>query len=165
MFQIHPAHGLRDSLRFVVFEREWLRRCHRAKSASARATIASDHESSGALAPAFPTIRTLRALANRVQPQIGNQRFSRKENRIRWQPHFYPRRFLRLMQDWINLRAGHSKKVTTLKTLQKSNRCASPLRMPSRTIVAHAVAQFRFAGRRHSPYDFWHDSNPVASGF
>src|SRR3954453_1827776 len=119
MFQIHPAHGLRDSLRFVVFEREWLRRCHRAKSASARATVASDHESSGALAPAFPTIRTLRALANRVQPQIGNQRFSRKENRIRRQPHLYPRRFLRLMQGWINLRAGHSNKSYNVKNVTK----------------------------------------------
>ena len=32
-------------------------------------------------------------------------------------------------------------------------------------IVAHLVEQFRFARGRHSPYDFWHDSDPVVSGF
>jgi hypothetical protein len=32
-------------------------------------------------------------------------------------------------------------------------------------IVAHLVEQFRFARRQHSPYDFWHDSDPVVSGF
>ena len=26
-------------------------------------------------------------------------------------------------------------------------------------------SNFRFARRRHSPYDFWHDSDPVVSGF
>jgi hypothetical protein len=31
--------------------------------------------------------------------------------------------------------------------------------------VPHLVEQFRFACRRHSSYDFWHDSDPVASGF
>src|SRR4051794_23087638 len=131
MFQIHPAHGLRDSLRFVVFEREWLRRCHRAKSASARATIASDHESSGALAPAFPSIRTLRALANRVQPQIGNQRFSRKENRIRRQPYFDPGRFLRLMQGWIDLRAGHFEKSYSVKNVTKVKSMRIALLIPT----------------------------------
>jgi hypothetical protein len=107
VFQIHPVHCLRDALRFVVFQREWFRRRHRAKSACARASVARDHESSSPLAPAFPTIRALRALANRVQSQIGNQRFGRKENRIRWQPHFDPRRLLRLVQGWIDFGAGH----------------------------------------------------------
>jgi len=69
--------------------------------------IAGDHESSGALAPAFPAIRALRAFADRVQSQIGNQCFGRKENRIRRQPHFDPGRLLRLVQGWIDLRAGH----------------------------------------------------------
>src|SRR4029077_2581167 len=105
-------------------QREWFRRCHCAKSARPRATIASDHESSGALAPAFPTIRTLRAFANRVQLQIGNERFSRKENRIRRQPHFDPGRLLRLVQGWIDLGAGHFdesynvKNVTKVKSLR-----------------------------------------------
>ena len=74
MFQIHPAHRCGDPLRFVFFESKWFRRRHSAKPARARATVASDHESRGALAPAFPSVRTLRALANRVQPQIGNER-------------------------------------------------------------------------------------------
>ena len=74
MFQFHPAHRLGYALRFVFFQRERFRRCHGAKSARARATVAGDHESGCALAPAFPAVRALRALANRVQPQIGNQR-------------------------------------------------------------------------------------------
>ena len=69
--------------------------------------IASDHESSRALAPAFPTIRALRAFANRVQPQIGNERFGREENRIRRQPYLDPGRLVRLVQGWIDLGAGH----------------------------------------------------------
>src|SRR5436190_14731073 len=121
VFQINPAHGCGDALWFVAFKFEWFRRRYRAKSARPRATIACDHESSGALAPAFPTIRALRAFANRVQPQIGNERFGRKENWIRRQPHLDPRRFLRLVQCRINLRARHRTKVTTLKKLQKSN--------------------------------------------
>ena len=32
-------------------------------------------------------------------------------------------------------------------------------------IVAQLVEQFRFVRRRHSPHDFCHDSDPVASGF
>src|SRR5262249_31260830 len=119
MFQVHPAHRFGDTSRFVVFQREWLRRCHCAKSACPRATVASDHESSGALTPAFPAIRALRAFANRVQLQIGNERFSRKENWIRRQPDFDPGRLLRLMQGWIDLRARHQTKATTLKPLQK----------------------------------------------
>ena len=107
MFQIHPAHGFSDALRFIGFQREWFGRSDCAKSARAGATITGDHESSGALAPAFPAVRALRALANCVQPQIGNQRFSRKENRIRRQPHLDPGRLRRLVQGWIDLRAGH----------------------------------------------------------
>jgi hypothetical protein len=34
-----------------------------------------------------------------------------------------------------------------------------------RTIVTRLVEQFRFAHRRHSSYDFWRDSDFVASGF
>ena len=63
------------------------------------------------MAPAFPTIRALRALANRVQPQIGNQRLRRKENGIRRQPYLDPGRLLRLVQLRINLRAGHRTKL------------------------------------------------------
>jgi hypothetical protein len=107
MFQFHSAHCLRDALWFVVFKCKRFRRRHCAKSAGSRATIPGDHESSGALAPAFPTIWALRALANRVQLQIGNQRFGRKENRIRRQPYLDPRRLLRLVQGWIDLGAGH----------------------------------------------------------
>ena len=122
VLQIHPLHCLGDALWLVVFQREWFRCCDCAKSACPRATIASDHESSGTLAPAFPAIRALRAFANRVQSQIGNQCFGRKENRIRGQPDFDPGRFLRLVKGWIDLRAGHFgqsynvRKVTKVKS-------------------------------------------------
>ena len=66
----------------------------RAKSAGARATFARDHHRRGALAPAFPAIRTLRAFADGVQAQIGDERLGRKENRIRGQTHFDPGRLV-----------------------------------------------------------------------
>jgi hypothetical protein len=54
-----------------------------------------------------------------VQPQIGNERFGREENRIRRQPHFDPRRLLRLVQGWIYLRAGHFEKRYNVKNVTK----------------------------------------------
>ena len=66
-----------------------------------------DHHGGGALAPAFPAIWALRALANGVQTQIGNERLGREKDRIRWQPDFDPGRFLRLVQSRIDFRAGH----------------------------------------------------------
>ena len=74
VFQFHAEHRLGYALRFVFLQRERLCRCYCAKSACAGATIASDHKGGCALAPTFPAVRALRALANRVQPQIGNQR-------------------------------------------------------------------------------------------
>jgi len=59
-----------------LFQREGFRRCDGAKSARACTTVTRDHEGSRALAPTFPAVRALRALANRVQAQIGNERLS-----------------------------------------------------------------------------------------
>ncbi len=108
VLQFHPPHRFGDPLRFVFFKRERFRCCHRAKSAGARATIAGNHHRRRALAPAFPAVRTLRAFANGVQTQIGNERFGRKENRVRRQPHFDPWRLMRLVQRRIDFRAGHA---------------------------------------------------------
>jgi hypothetical protein len=66
---------------------------------------------------------------------------------------------------WIDLGARHFEKVTTLKTLQKLNHCTWPFTNAYAIIIAQLVEQFRFARRRHSPYDVWHDSDPVESGF
>src|SRR5712692_1679403 len=110
MLQLHPYHRFGHALRFVVFQSERFRRCHCAKSACPRATIARDHERGGALAPAFPAVGALRAFTNRMQPQIGNQRFSRKEDRVRRQPDLDPGRFMRLAlhqahkPSWIKVR-------------------------------------------------------------
>ena len=121
VFQFHPAYRFGHALRLIFFQGKRFRRRDCAKSAGAGAAIACNHHCRRALAPAFPSIRALRALANRVQSQIGNQRFGGKENRIRWQPHFDPGRFLRLVQGRIDFGAGHRTKVTTLKRLQKLN--------------------------------------------
>ena len=107
MLQSHSPDGFGDPLRLVFLERERLRGLHRAKSAGARAALARDHHGRGALAPAFPAIRALRAFANGVQTQIGNERLGRKEDRIRRQSDFDPGRFLRLVQRGIDLGAGH----------------------------------------------------------
>jgi hypothetical protein len=112
MFQLHPSHCFSHALRFVFLEGERFRRCHRAKSAGARATIARDHHRSRALAPAFPAVRTLCAFANGMETQVGDERFGRKENRIGWKTHFDPRRFLRLVQTRIDFGAGHWVNVT-----------------------------------------------------
>src|SRR5262249_51625716 len=103
----------------VLFQRKRFRRRYCAKSTRTCATIARDHKRSRPLAPAFPPIRTLRALANRVQSQIGNQCFGGKENWIRRQPHFDPRRFLRLVQGRIDFGARHDKESYKLKPVTK----------------------------------------------
>ena len=82
MLQSHAPDRFRDALGFILFQRKRLRGADRAKAAGTRATFARDHHGRGALAPAFPAVRALRALADGVQPQIGNQRFGRKENRV-----------------------------------------------------------------------------------
>src|ERR1043166_4513789 len=125
VLQIHSAHRLGDALWFVVFQREWFRSCHCTKSARARATVPGNHESSCALAPAFPSVRALCALANGVQSQIGNQRFGGKENRIRWQPYLNPRRLVRLVQSGVNFRARHRAKIITLKRGKKKKKTTS----------------------------------------
>ena len=107
VLQFQPPDGFGDSLRFIFLEREWLCRAHRAKSAGAGAAFARDHHGRGALAPAFPAIWALRAFANGMQTQIGNERLGRKEDGVRGQPDFDPGRLLRLVQCGIDLGAGH----------------------------------------------------------
>ncbi len=107
MLQTHPTDGLSDALRFVLFQRQRFGGADRAKPTGAGAALACNHHRRGALAPAFPAVRALRALADGVQAQIRDERFRRKENRVRGQPHFDPGRFLRLVQGRIDFRAGH----------------------------------------------------------
>ena len=107
----------------------------------------------------------MRAFANRVQPQIGNQRFGRKENRIRRQPHFDPRRLLRLVQGWIDLGAGHFEKSYNVKnvTKVKSMRIAlTNADADHRRALGRAIS---FCPQAAFSLRFWHDSDPVASGF
>jgi len=74
MFQVHPAHRFGHALRLVFFRAKGFA-VVTGQNPQARATVARDHESGRALTPAFPSVRALRALANGVQSQIGNQRF------------------------------------------------------------------------------------------
>ncbi len=107
VLQPHSPDGFRDALRFVFFECKRLGCCHRAKSAGACATFARNHHRRCPLTPAFPTVRTLRAFTNGMQAQIGDERFRRKENRVRGQPDFDPGRLLRLVQGGIDFGARH----------------------------------------------------------
>jgi hypothetical protein len=71
--------------------------------------------------------------------QIGNQRLSRKENRIRRQPHFDPGRLPRLVQCRINFCAGHPTKLQPLKKLQKLNPLDTKRRVEAFSIEAARV--------------------------
>ena len=82
VLELHPPNGFRDALRFVFLERERFRGRDRAKAAGAGAAFARDHHSRGALAPAFPAVRALRALADGVQAQVGDERLGGKEDGI-----------------------------------------------------------------------------------
>jgi len=59
----------------------------------------------------------------------------------------------------ISNKSYNVKNVTKVKSLHMALTNAYAI------IIAQLVEQFRFARRRHSPYDVWHDSNPVESGF
>src|ERR1700732_2095524 len=80
MLQVHSPDRFRDTQRLVDFQGKWLSRGNRTKTARTRTPLASDHESSGSLTPALPTIWTLGGLAYRVQPQIRNQRLGGKKD-------------------------------------------------------------------------------------
>ena len=112
VLQFHSTHRLGDTLRFVFLQGVGFGRCHRTKPTGACAAIPRYHHRGRTLAPAFPAIRTLRAFANRMQAQIGNKRFRRKENRVRRQPHLDPGRFLCLVERRIHFRTGHCAKVS-----------------------------------------------------
>jgi hypothetical protein len=107
VLQFQSFHRLRHPLWFVFFERERFGRRYRAKSTSTRTTLTRDHHRRRALAPAFPTVWALRALANGVQSQIGDKRLGREKNGVRRQSDFDPGRFLRLVKGGIDFGAGH----------------------------------------------------------
>ena len=125
VFQFHPTHRFGNALRLVFLQSKWFRGRHRAKTAGARAPISCDHHRRRALAPALPAIRTVRAFANGVQSQIGDERFGRKENRIGGQTHLDPWRLGRLVQRWIDFRAGHRWEISQ-QALEKQTACGRP---------------------------------------
>ena len=82
MLELQAANRLGDTLRFVNLQRERFRGRDRAKTAGAGAAFACDHECGRSLAPALPAVRTLRALANCVQAEVGDERLGGEKDRI-----------------------------------------------------------------------------------
>jgi hypothetical protein len=63
------ANCFRDMTWFIRVELSGFAFANRAKPAVTRADVAAQHESSGAIRPAFKDVRALRFLTNRVQVQ------------------------------------------------------------------------------------------------
>src|SRR5476651_1815086 len=64
VLELQALNRFRHALGFIHLQSEGLGGGNRAKTACAGTMLACDHESRGALAPALPAIRALRALAH-----------------------------------------------------------------------------------------------------
>ena len=73
MFEAHAPGSFGYSRGFVSLQRERPGGGHCAKAAGTGAALPSDHEGSGAFAPAFPVIGAHGALANRMEFQLLQQ--------------------------------------------------------------------------------------------
>ena len=73
MTQPQRGDGFGHAARLVPVNRSRTPLGHRAKAAMPRADIAQQHEGRGVMVPAFANIRTLRRLANRMQPKPARQ--------------------------------------------------------------------------------------------
>ena len=138
VLQTHPAHGLGDALRFIFFQRKRPGGGHCAKSTGPGAALTRDHHRRGALAPTFPAVRALRAFADGVQPQVRDEGFRGKENRIRGQSNLDPWRFLRLVQRRIDFRAGHHGEA--IRADEESNRGGTPWNVQLQTFTLRVFA-------------------------
>src|SRR5271163_4004395 len=70
MLQLHPADRFCDPYRLVLFKSKWFGRGNCTESAGPRASVAGNHECGCPLAPAFPTIRTLRRFTDCMKSKI-----------------------------------------------------------------------------------------------
>ena len=103
VLEIHSPDSLGHALRFILLEGERLGRVDRTESAGTRAPVSRDHHGRGATAPALPTIRALGALADRVEPEIGDHRLGREEDGIGRQADFDPVWLALLMESRVDL--------------------------------------------------------------
>ena len=107
MLQTHPAHGLGDALRFVLFQGE------RFGGVTAQNPQARVQRSPAIIIVAVPWLQHSQrfghcALSQTVcKTQVRDERLGGKENRIRRQPDLDPGRLLGLVQCRIDFRAGH----------------------------------------------------------
>ena len=111
MLEPEALHPLSHTLGFILLERERFRRIHRAKTAGSGATVSSNHESGRAAAPALPAVRALRAFADCVEAQIGDQALGRKKDGVRGQPNLDPIGLLGLVERGIDFDGGHWKNL------------------------------------------------------
>jgi hypothetical protein len=107
VFEFHPHDRFGHTLRFVLLEGEGFGCGHRAKPAGAGATVAGDHERGRALTPTFPAVRTLRAFADGVQTEVGDQRLGREKDRVGRQANFDPVRLLGQVEGGVDFDARH----------------------------------------------------------
>jgi hypothetical protein len=121
VFKLHPANGFSNASRFVEVQRERFGRGDSTKSTRPSASFPRDHKGGGSLAPALPSIRALRRLADRVKPKIGDKRFCGKEDGIGRQTDLDPLRLFCLMQRWVDFGPGHQT-VKLMAWGSKSNR-------------------------------------------
>src|ERR1051326_3012574 len=71
--QLHTTGSFRHARRFIFVQWKRASGGNGAKAAGPRAMVAGNHESSGALAPAFPVVGTFGALANGMELELVEQ--------------------------------------------------------------------------------------------
>ena len=115
VFEVHAAGSLGDPSGLIGLQCIRLGGFDGAETAGAGAFVTGDHESGGALSPAFPAVRALGLLADGHQLEIGNQGFGRPEGGIVWKTDLDPRGFLLSMELGIHFHfraaGGHAGKT------------------------------------------------------
>src|SRR5262249_31332089 len=91
--QVQFAHGLGDMRRLVWVERLRLAFADGAEPAAARANVARDHKSRGAVRPALVYVRGARLLADGVQVEFGERSPHFQKVLTHIEPDFQPARF------------------------------------------------------------------------
>ncbi len=102
MFEVHALRRLGDAVWFVGFEGVRFCGFYGAEAAGAGAFVASDHESGGSLAPAFPAVGALRFFADGDEFEIGDEGFGGPEGWVVGEADFDPIGFSLAMESWIH---------------------------------------------------------------
>lgn len=103
VLEVHAAGGFGDAGWFIGFEGVRSGGFYGAEAAGAGALVTGDHESGGALAPAFPTVGALGLLADGHQLEICDQGFGGPERRVIGEAYFDPIGFFIPVEGGIHL--------------------------------------------------------------